>query len=153
MPRIPSLTYFAQTVVRAGTVALGVPGFLLLPLSRESADGRLNWAGHVSHKLLAIAKKGAESLRELNLKRAAELPPDKALVQYERYIDNPRDTRQLIALALQATSKDLSSTRRESLLAQTKGCYYFEDDAGWRDDLAQAKATREPTIKSSIPKP
>ena len=102
---------------------------MLLPLSRESPNGRLNWAGRGSQALLSIAMEGAQDLGELNLKRTTELSPDEELLQYEKYIDNPRDSRQLIALALRATSNDSSSIRRVHLLADTKK-YYCGDDAG-----------------------
>lgn len=68
------------------------------------------------------------------------------MLQHEKDVDNPRDTRQLIALALQATSKDASSYRRERLIADTKGYYQ-------QNDFARAKAAIEPIAKRSGPTP
>lgn len=49
---------------------------MLLPLSRESADGRLNWGGLTSQALLSTAMKSSEALGDLNLKRVGQLSPD-----------------------------------------------------------------------------
>lgn len=127
MPRLPSFTHLAQTIDRAGPVSLGIPGFMLLPLSRESASGRLNWAGLGYQALLSNAMEGARALGELNLKRTVELSPDEVLLNTKNTSTTP------------ATAANLSHwpcERRPTTRPQPAECIFLPTP---RDTMAAKK--------------